>query len=394
MFKFFFAKTSEDRKFAYIFLAGLFLSFHYFLLAYINSTFLQNFIPDYLLGIVYALGATIQMIVLFKMPKIVKKIGNYNTIITLSVIEIAFLSIIAFSTSKYIILTAFIIRHSITPLLMVCLNVYLEDGSKVENVGKIRGGFLTTLALSAVIAPMITGSIVAESDGFKTIYLMSSFFMLLFLLTSWTNFKRKKGDDKQYKEIDTKKTMKEFLADKDIIRITIMGILLQFIFSWLVIYLPIYLHNEIGLTIEQIGILISMTLIPFVLLEIPLGELADTKYGEKEFLIAGMIISGLAFVSFGLTNTDSIILWGLIILIARVGASFIETSVESYFYKKVKGRDELISIFSLGSPIAYIIGPLTGSILLIFFDTKYLFMFLGILILLNIYIASKITDTM
>lgn len=56
----------------------------------------------------------------------------------------------------------------------------------------------------------------------------------------------------------------------------------------------------------------------------------------------------------------------------------IEIASESYFFKKIDGSDtNILNVFRMTGPSAYILGPLTASILLIFIEINYLFVILG-----------------
>lgn len=391
MFKPFFSQTTSNKKFLYVFIAGLFLSFHYYLVVYINSTLLQEIVSNTSVGFIYIAGAILHILILLRIPKIANKIGTYHLMLLLSILEILFLSILAVAESSVVILVSFILHHAVNPMLLLCLNVCLEDQTSVEHIGKTRGIFLTILSIGSVVAPMFSGSLFDAGNGIRPVFLASAFFMILFFLTILTNFKRTKFG--VYKTIQPKNALKELLSNKNMVRISLAGILLQFMFSWLIIYLPIFLHKEIGFSLTDIGILISITLLPFLLLEIPVGELSDTKYGEKEFLIFGMTLSALAFASFYFISSHSLLVWGLVVLTARTGASIMETAIESYFYKKAKGKDELISMFSLGAPVAYIIGPLIGSLALIFLPFSSMFLVLSVILFLGSMYMYHLKDT-
>lgn len=391
MFKPIFYKNKNSKSLTFIFASGLFLAFHYFLIVYINSTFLGDFASRKFIGYLYIVGAIIDIIILLKINNIAKKIGFYRIMLFLATLEIGSLSVLATSNTPLFIFIAFIFHHATTPILLLCLNICIEDNTLVESAGKTRGIFMTTVSTAAMVAPMLGSMLFTIQDDLRVIYLMSAVFMFLFLLSILTNFRDTKFGE--YTTTNTKKALKELVKNKDLSIITFAGILLQLIFSWFIIYLPIYLNQELNFALSDIGILISITLIPFVLLKIPLGELSDRTYGEKEFLISGTSISALSLIGFSLLDNKSLILWGLIILTARVGASIMESAIETYFYKKTKGKDELISVFSLGSPIAYIIGPLLGSLLLTIIDIKYIFIILGIILIVSVPILSEIRDT-
>ncbi len=239
---------------------------------------------------------------------------------------------------------------------------------------------------------MVSGNFAENPETLRTVYLLSSFFMVLFFLTIWKNFKNQKAG--VYKAIDIKKEFSEFIKDKNLIIIGLAGIMLHFVFSWLIIYLPLFLENEMGFSWGEIGTLISVTLLPFLLFQIPVGELSDKKYGEKEFLMAGMFFASVAFLIFPFISIKSFFVWTFVVFVARAGASVMETSIESYFYKKSKGRDELISIFSLASPLAFIFGPLLGSTLLLFFPIAQIFPFASLVLFIGMIFTIPLKDTL
>ncbi len=391
MFKPFLIRATSNKKFLYVFIAGIFLAFHYYLIVYINSTLLGQFISRETLGTIYISGSILHILLLLQTPKFAKKFGVYHLMLSFTLLEILFLTVLALSTTPSILIGTFILHHAISPLLLLCLNICLEDQTESKHMGETRGLFLTILSIAAVTAPIFSGTLFESTNGLRPVYLVSALFMFLFFFTILTNFKQTRYGE--YKKIDTLGSIKELLSNKELTLISIAGIILQFLFSWLIIYLPIYLDNEIGIPFKDIGILISITLLPFLFLEIPVGELADQTYGEKEFLIGGMLISAVAFFAFQFITSSSIVTWGLIVLLARTGASIMETAIETYFYKKAKGRDELISVFSLGSPIAYIIGPLIGSLTLVFFPFKSMFTILAVVLVCGSLIMIRLKDT-
>ena len=173
------------------------------------------------------------------------------------------------------------------------------------------------------------------------------------------------------------------------------SLLLNFFFSWMVIYTPIYLHDHLGFSWTVIGIMFTIMLLPFPLLEMPLGKLADEKYGEKEMLNTGFIIIAITTAILTFITSTNAILWTVMLFATRIGASMVEITTESYFFKKIGSDDSnLLSFFRMTGPIAYIIGPISASILLIFVAPNYLFVILGfIVITAGLYFSLDLKDT-
>lgn len=391
MYKLFIKTKDAARPFRYIFISALFLAFHYFLVVYINSTFLGQVIGRESIGWLYATGALVNIAVLLKMPRWLSKYGTYSVMLLISIIEIALLCLMAVSESPILILGAFIVHHALTPLLLMCLDVTIEDSAPSKDIGKVRGSFLTILAIASVISPLIIGAFLAGNNGFEQIYLFSAMFMVLFTLTVWRNFA--KSERGTYKAVNIKKEMKEFWKDKNIRNIGFCNIVLQFFFSWMVVYIPIYLLEVGGFTWSEIGVMISITLLPFILLEIPVGEMADKRFGEKEMLLIGLVIAAIATLFLPYLPPGNFVMWTAVIFAARAGASVIETMIESYFFKKTKGKDELIAVFRMGTPIAFILGPALGSVALLAFGFKQIFFLLTIVLVIGVFFASRIRDT-
>ena len=135
----------------------------------------------------------------------------------------------------------------------------------------------------------------------------------------------------------------------------------------MVIYLPLYLLNEIGLTWTEIGPIFTFMLLPFILFELPAGRLADKYFGEKEMLILGFIICGTATFFVALGNSPSIMYWALVLFCTRVGAALIEIMTESYFFKHVNADNtDLISLYRLAMPITSAITPIAVFVLRLF----------------------------
>ena len=142
-----------------------------------------------------------------------------------------------------------------------------------------------------------------------------------------------------------------------------------------------------GLGWDQIGIIFTMMLAPFVLLGLPIGILIDKYHVSKRVLLyigfAIIIIS--TFLIPGI-KTQSVIVWGTVLFMTRVGASIIETTSEIYFFTHIKEEETyLLSVFRDMMPVAYIIAPLISTLIFIFLPFKFLFIILSIILLSGLY---------
>ncbi|MEK7588504.1 MAG: MFS transporter [Patescibacteria group bacterium] len=381
-------KTAKNRNIIYG--AGFLFSIALALTSYINSSFLKVFTSDYYIGIIYVIASLISILALVRIPNILNKIGNRATAFVFSIICFTSFLILAFSQNAYLVIPAFILNFISINFVFSSLDIFMEDFSKSSSVGKFRGMYLMFTSLAWVISQSLSGSII-EKSSFTGIYLISSMFMMLtaFMFVFFLHdFK-----DPKYKKIPILKTMKFFIKNKNILKIYFINLLLKFFFVWMVIYTPIYLHENLGFGWNKIGLIFTIMLTPFVFLSYPLGKISD-KIGEKKLLILGFIISAFATSMIPLIKEPTFFIWALILFSTRVGAATIEVMSESYFFKSVneENADE-IAFFRNTVPVSYVIAPLLGSGVLLFIPSfEYIFYVLGAIMLIGVYLTLKIKD--
>jgi MFS family permease len=174
--------------------------------------------------------------------------------------------------------------------------------------------------------------------------------------------------------------------------ITIINFILQFFYAWMIVYTPIYLHQHIGLTWQQTGIIFTMMLSPFVLFELPIGILIDKYHVRKRTLLyIGVAIMGLSTLTISLIFSQSILIWGIILFATRTGAALIEATAEIYFFTHIKEEDtHLLGVYRDMTHVAYIIAPLLATLIFIFLPFQYLFLILGLLIFSGFYYIPRL----
>jgi len=151
---------------------------------------------------------------------------------------------------------------------------------------------------------------------------------------------------------------------------------------------------EIGLAWEQIGYIISFGLLAYVLLEWPLGVLADRYIGEKEIMAVGFVILAISAAFISAVPGPILLWWMILIFTTRVGAAMVETTTESYFFKHTDGGDaDTIGFFRLLRPLANVFGALLGSICLLYLPFELMFIILGFVMVPGIYFTHRLHDT-
>ncbi len=371
---------------------NFFFALHAFAVLYVNSTVLAEAVGAKAVGVIYALAAVITIWALTFVPKLLKDAGDRRFTLFCIFIEIIAMFGIAVFTNSITIVVLFILHSVAYRAILVDLDVFLESASTEDTTGVIRGSFLTVGNVALVIAPLLVGLLLGNTEEYGKVYLFAAAVLIpvaLMLLFSFRDFK-----DPRYVRTSLMKTFKKVWERPALRRIVTIDWLLRFFYSWMVIYMPMHLHFYVGLPWDRIGVIFTIMLVPFALFELPLGALADKVYGEKELLIIGLAIMGGATLALAFIDSTSFLVWTLALFATRMGAAMVEVMSETYFFKQVGPHDaDIMEFFRSVEPLAYATAPLLASFLLIFSPLPLLFVILGFIILGGIPVAIRLVDT-
>lgn len=374
-----------------IYILGFLFALHATLPVYINSSFLSLISPEKFVGIIYSVGSLATILTFFVVPPILRKFGNYRTAIVFILLELLSLISLAFLKSPALLIFFFITSLVAIAIIGFIIDLFLENISSDSKTGKIRGMFLTSVNIAWIVSPLITSFILTNGDYWK-IYIAAAVLLLPALFIVKHNLKNLK--DRNYDKTPVLKTIAQIWTNKDIKNIFMISFLMQFFFAWMVIYTPLYLHNQIGFDWKQIGLLFSIMLLPYVLTELPLGKIADERLGEKEILSIGFIIMAISTGLIAFISNNNFFLWMAILFVTRIGASMVEIMSETYFFKKTDvSQMSVVSVFRTTKPLAYIIAPITATILFSFIEFKYIFIILGFLMFYGLRFSLALKDT-
>ncbi|MBI5816991.1 MAG: MFS transporter [Candidatus Yonathbacteria bacterium] len=380
--------------FLIIYLASFLYALHYALPLYVASTFIGEYVREETVGMIYALGSLVTMILFFNMPRILSTFGNYRITLVSIVLGVISLLGLAIIESPLFLIPVFIFNQIILNVIYLNLNVFLEAYSTDGFTGSIRGMFLTILNIAILIAPFLAGMMFTDHQ-FRNIYFAAALILAPIFFLIYFTFKD--YQDPFYKHVPLWATLREVSANKNIYGAFVASFLLNFFYTWMIIYIPLYLYKTLGISLREIvGIITPIALIPFVLFQVIMGRLADNKWGEQEMLIGGFVVMAITTAGLAFVTSTNIYLWALLLFCTRIGASAVETMSETYFFKQVDGTDtHLITLFRNLPPLSFLIGPIVATMLLTIFNIGYnhLFLVLGILMLLGVYYGLSIKDT-
>ncbi|MEI6058004.1 MAG: MFS transporter [bacterium] len=382
--------THPSRVVYTILLIGFIYTLHSVLPVYVNSSFLGLFTNEQTIGILYIVGSMLTIIGLFSIGKILERFGNYKTSLILIVIQLVLSYAFITAESFWIIAAAFILSTVVVTLIGLNLDVFLETYSDIRHIGGIRGLFMGVNNIAWILAPLIGASLIAGIH-YRNVY-MAAFGILFFLFYFiWKNLKGFK--DPHYGHFALHETLAYILRKENLSKLFAANVILNTFYAWMVIYIPIHLHETLGFSWDEIGIILTIMLLPFVIFQYPAGRLADRGWGEKKIMNVGFIIMGLSTIALGFITSHNVLVWAIALFMTRVGASIAEVMIEAYFFKKVKPEDaDVLTSFRVTRFIAYILAPAITAVGLYYSNAAGLFVILGIIVLLGLRFTLTIED--
>lgn len=375
-----------------VFLANIFISLHYAAVLYVNSTFLSRFFGSEEIGLLFVSAAVLNVILLFLVPRLAQRLGLKPLYFLFLIIVCISILDLAFAATAFRAALSFVLYAGTLFMVYYCLDIFLEELSVERRTGGTRGLYLTLSSAAFVAGPLIL-AVFSEGEELVPVYLAATAlllpaFLLGFILPKISHQSRGRLFGQTYLPL------RAWWRATTVRRATTARFALEVFYAFMVIFVPIYLHTRIGFDWSELGVMFSIMLLPFVLFEWPMGKLADNRFGEKEIMTVGFFIIGAALLVMpyiGATFAQ----WALLLFISRIGASFVEISTESHFFRHVDARDSaLISIFRLSRPVGLIVGSMLGAATLALTSFPAMFFVVAMVVFLGLRDSLYIKDTL
>ncbi|HWC57682.1 MAG TPA: MFS transporter [Candidatus Paceibacterota bacterium] len=371
-----------------IFIASFLYSFHLALLMYLNSTVLNLNGNSLETTLAYTLGSMLAIALLVASPRLVRRYGNSRFLMggLIATIIVLWAMGILITTHSFVLL--FIVYFSLYLIVWYGFDLLFEHSSRRRSIGNIRGLVLTLDNTGVMLAPVVATAMLGMV-GFAGVYFFGALAVIASYLTIRNTPRVAAVDASSHGSM--REAFRALLAHRSARRIVALYFILQFFYAWMVVYTPLYLLS-LGFSWKTIGIMFSIMLSAFVLLQYGVGILADRLHAERAIIMAGCWIAAGATLALALPLPPDAIIFTAILFATRIGASILEVGCESAFFKQVKESDlALIGTLRMTMPMAYIIAPLCGALVLYIGSPRLLFGILaGILALGGLY-ARRLT---
>ncbi len=373
-----------------IYLISVVFVFHTLLTAYSSSTYLEQFTSTRGVSLLYAIGSALSILLFLYFTPLVRRFGNVRLTLLLMALCIGALLCLGL---QFYPLISFVIFCALNPALYLVIDIYSESriGEHDGHTGRARGLTLSLMAIASMLAPLVMGAIADNSlEHMPSVYFLSAAIGLAFMTIVAFAFRR--FHDPDYPALRARDILMSLKGRRHLRGVIGAHFLLQFFFSWVVIFFPLYLATELNYSWSTIGSIIAAGLFAYVICEYPIGIVADRFSAERVLMAIGFVVLALSSASIGFTAVLGTVGFMVVMFLTRVGASLVEVGSESYFFKQVDSKDAaLIGFFRLTRPAANLCGAAAGTLALLFLPFPLLFILLGCLMVPGIIFAGYVT---
>ncbi len=370
-----------------IFLVSFLLSFSVGIAAYTNSSFIESFGGKKMVGVLFALGACCGIAVLSQAAVIIGRIGIRNFFLRCAGIQAIAFVLLVTSSVPALQAAAFVGYLASIYALAYSVDVFFEHVMPVGARGKTRGIFLL-LGNCAWLAAPLAGIHLKDAFGYRGIYLVA--LLILAVCAAVIVFGLSKYTDAKYTPDRSRFTFARALKHPRFRAVICANFILQFFYAWMVVYMPIYLHEHLGFSWNSLAFVFTGMLLSFVILDYPLGKIADHFGSEKEFAAIGFVIMIISVLGFFFIPNPTLLEVGILLFVSRVGAATVEAMTEIHFFKIAKDSEPgLLSVFRDLSPLSYLVAPLIGTVIISFMPFRSLFIILAFVLVFGLASALR-----
>jgi len=382
----------NPQKLRILFYIAFLLSLVSALFAYLRSFYIEKFISLKNLGLIFVLIYFIAFLAINNLSRIIKKYGKYRTLLILLTSNTIVLSLLTVLQEYWLGFLLFIFHLTVLWVIWIVHDIFVEKYSIDIITGKIRGLEYTIINLGWVVSPFLAG-ILLEKHGFPFIFLILAFLTFLATLFFRSTFRKDRAEEYIFTYNFFSLLKEVYCRQKSIFKVLCISFLLEFFYSWMVIYTPLHLRT-LGMNWSEIGATFTIMLLAFLLFQYPAGWLADKYLGEKELISSGFIIMALVTSILFFVDSPSFTIWAVLLFLTRIGAALVEILSVSYFFKQIDRKDiNLVILFRNILPLACITSSAIAVFILYFFPLKFLFLFLALFTSSGLFFSLTLKDT-
>ncbi|MBC8500681.1 MAG: MFS transporter [Nanoarchaeota archaeon] len=369
---------------------NMLFTFCIFLYYPILSPFVKGLgLDDFQTALVFSI---LPLAIIFSSPimgRLADDIGRTRVIILGIMIEISAMALYILGSNWLLIAIArFLDAVAVAGVTLVAL-AKIEDALSDKERGKYAGWSFSLTHIGAVVAPVV-GGILADKLFIRAPFILAAVLLLAlaFFLAFRTRKLSKKVDKRAFNLVDELKT---FLSIKPLKGMAVLGIVMHATNPAMLVFLPLYIVERLGLSYTYVGIALFFLGITHVF-QFYFGSLND-KFGRATMTLFGCFLFALFLFLLSTTHAYWLIL--LLLLFQGTGGAIWNVSawtLMSDIGEKINKEGEIVgsymSIAKMGSFISFLFSGLIVQV----FSIEVLFMFNAFLIAIGMLIASFYFD--
>ncbi len=372
-----------------------FLNFSSFLLGlasslvlYWESSYLKAATASENISKYFFVGYSVALILIFNWHRVIDKLNErraYFISLAGKALVIAFLIWAPVNQTSAWMISLYMVFAVLT---WVDLDILLEQSSKDNKTGRIRGLYLSLMNAGYFISPVLSGFLIFKL-GFKVMFTASFFVMLMIIPLSIIKLdsKDKKNRQKSVKFISIVRNIKE---RKEIRTVYWISFLLEFFYASMIIYVPLVLIEK-GFNAQSLGYVFSFMLLPFLLIQYPVGLGLDKGISFSKISAVAFFLMLFSSLGFFVIDQMSIIFWAALLFLGRFGAAAIEVIRDSYFYKCIDHKNiDLITFYRSLRPIAYITVSIIAAVVTDSFHFRAIFIIIPLVMLIGVMMSARL----
>ena len=265
----------------------------------------------------------------------------------------------------------FVAQFAVT-LANMLLPLFISDFSKGVGMEKLNARYLLWVNIGALIAPVFAMSVVSFFGGNYRMPLLAAGMVYFSGLLFFKHFGIVQ-EDKVIKRVNMRRTLRAlrinalaFFKQSGMMRAYTVNFGYYALRAMRLLYVPIVVIEN-GFSSETLGIVLSLGIIPYIVIESFIGKLIK-KYGVKIWLKLGFlsfaVFSILATFVTGYALLAIFVLW-------QISGAFMEAAHDLLFFNNMPKAQQprFYGVFRTSVNLPYIIAPMFGAICIAVFNS-------------------------
>ena len=265
----------------------------------------------------------------------------------------------------------FVAQFAVT-LANMLLPLFISDFSKGVGMEKLNARYLLWVNIGALVAPVFAMSVVSFFGGNYRMPLLAAGMVYFSGLLFFKHFGIVQ-EDKVIKRVNMRRTLRAlrinalaFFKQSGMMRAYTVNFGYYALRAMRLLYVPIVVIEN-GFSSETLGIVLSLGIIPYIVIESFIGKLIK-KYGVKIWLKLGFLsfaaFSILATFVTGYALLAIFVLW-------QISGAFMEAAHDLLFFDNMPKAQQprFYGVFRTSVNLPYIIAPIFGAICIAVFNS-------------------------